>query len=164
MKRRDMLQSAGALALVSASQAQTSVRMRRVRPGDAAWPSAAAWATLSRAVGGQLTKVQWPPAVCMSGSDTTACADVFKELKNPYYINPSPGLTQTCGWADAWTSTPSAYAVAARKTADVVAAVNFAREHNAAVVRQASINPRRSPFATASARVVASSLANTASR
>jgi hypothetical protein len=30
----------------------------------------------------------------------------------------------------AWTSRPSVYAVAAKSTADVVAAVNFARTHN----------------------------------
>ena len=44
------------------------------------------------------------------------------------------GLTQTLGWVDAWSSQPSAYAVAARTTADVVAAVNFARENNLRLV------------------------------
>jgi FAD/FMN-containing dehydrogenase len=38
-------------------------------------------------------------------------------------------MTQTSGWVGAWTSRPSIYAVAARKTEDVVAAVNFAREN-----------------------------------
>ncbi len=33
-------------------------------------------------------------------------------LKNPWAIGDSVALTQTSGWADAWTSTPSAYAVA----------------------------------------------------
>ncbi|MGE5149069.1 MAG: FAD-binding oxidoreductase, partial [Rhodospirillaceae bacterium] len=44
-------------------------------------------------------------------------------------IGDSPALTQTSGWADAWVSTPSAYAVPARSAADVAAAVNFARTH-----------------------------------
>ena len=43
-------------------------------------------------------------------------------------------LTQTTGWVDAWTSTPSVYAVAARATGDVVAAVNFARENHLRLV------------------------------
>ena len=43
-------------------------------------------------------------------------------------------LTQTTGWVDAWTSTPSVYAVAARETGDVVAAVNFARENHLRLV------------------------------
>ncbi|HKW84306.1 MAG TPA: FAD-binding oxidoreductase, partial [Burkholderiaceae bacterium] len=43
-------------------------------------------------------------------------------------------LTQTLGWVDAWTSMPSAYAVAAQTTADVVAAVNFAREERLRLV------------------------------
>jgi FAD/FMN-containing dehydrogenase len=55
-------------------------------------------------------------------------------LKNPYYIGDEAGLTQTLGWADAWTSKPSAYAVAAESTQDVVAAVNFARENNVQIV------------------------------
>jgi FAD/FMN-containing dehydrogenase len=43
-------------------------------------------------------------------------------------------LTQTSGWVDAWTSAPSVYAVAATKTEDVVAAINFARENNLRLV------------------------------
>src|SRR4029077_20169688 len=45
-----------------------------------------------------------------------------------------PGMTQTSGWVDAWMSTPSVYAVAAQSTAHVVAAVDFAREHDVRVV------------------------------
>jgi hypothetical protein len=44
------------------------------------------------------------------------------------------GLTRSLGWVDAWTLRPSVYAVAAQTTDDVVAAVNFAREHNLRVV------------------------------
>src|SRR5699024_8086031 len=66
------------------------------------------------------------------GSD--ACAEIFKKLENPYYISNQPALTQTFGWADAWTSAPSAYAVETEKTADIVAAVNFARENNLRIV------------------------------
>jgi FAD/FMN-containing dehydrogenase len=49
-------------------------------------------------------------------------------------VGDQPALTQTSGWADAWTSQPSVYAVAAESTADVVAAVNFAREHHLRLV------------------------------
>ena len=59
---------------------------------------------------------------------------MFKDLKNPYYLGDEIGLTQSLGWVDAWTSSPSVYAVAARTTEDIVAAVNFAREHNLRVV------------------------------
>jgi hypothetical protein len=55
-------------------------------------------------------------------------------LKNPCYLGDEIGLTQSLGWVDAWTSKPSVYAMAARTTDDVVAAVNFAREHNLRVV------------------------------
>ena len=38
---------------------------------------------------------------------------VFRTLKNPWAIGDSPALTQTSGWAGAWVSAPSAYAVRA---------------------------------------------------
>lgn len=50
-------------------------------------------------------------------------------MRNPFYVGGEPALTQTSGWVDAWTAEPSAYAVAAHDTADVAAAVDFAREH-----------------------------------
>jgi FAD/FMN-containing dehydrogenase len=59
---------------------------------------------------------------------------VFKDLKNPYYLGDEIGLTQSLGWVDAWTSRPSVYAVAAQTTNDVLAAVNFAREHDLRIV------------------------------
>ena len=49
------------------------------------------------------------------------------QLKNPWAIGDLAALTQTSGWADAWVSTPSVYAVPARDASDVAAAVNFAR-------------------------------------
>ena len=55
-------------------------------------------------------------------------------MKDPYYIGDDPSLTQTTGWVDAWTSQPSVYAVAAKTTDDVVAAVNFARDNDLRLV------------------------------
>ena len=63
-----------------------------------------------------------------------ACRDLFRELKNPYFIGDDVALTQTTGWVDAWTSQPSAYAVAVETATDVAAAVNFARDNNLRLV------------------------------
>jgi FAD/FMN-containing dehydrogenase len=49
-------------------------------------------------------------------------------------LGDSVALTQTLGWTDAWTSQASAYAVLAQSSADVAAAVNFAREHRVRLV------------------------------
>ncbi len=106
----------------------------RVRLGDPAWPSEASWDQLDRDVGGRLIKVRSPLADCVSGSFDAGCAQVFKELKNPYYLGDEVGLTQSLGWVGAWTSEPSVYAVAAKTTQDVVAAVNFARSNNLRLV------------------------------
>jgi len=102
---------------------------RRTLPGDPSWPSASAWADLGRAVGGRLVAVESPFGACGSGAADPACAALLRDLKNPYAIGDNLALTQTTGWLDAWSSSPSAYAVAARDAQDVVHAVNFAREH-----------------------------------
>ena len=106
----------------------------RARPGDSAWPSAATWDKLNQDVGGQLLKLESPFAHCGVTPVSAACSEALAQLKNPYYVGDQPALTQTSGWVDAWTSRPSIYAVAARSTADIVAAVNFAREHHLRLV------------------------------
>jgi len=108
--------------------------MRRVRPSDPGWPSKAAWKRLDDAVGGNLTPVDFPINACTSSPDSADCKELFTNLKNPYYIGDSPGVTQTLGWVDAWATKPSAYAVAARNADDIAAAVNFARENNLRLV------------------------------
>jgi FAD/FMN-containing dehydrogenase len=102
---------------------------RRTLPGDPGWPSADTWAGLGRAVGGRLIAIESPFRACASGPGDPACAALLRDLKNPYAIGDNLALTQTTGWLDAWSSSPSAYAVAARDAQDVVHAVNFAREH-----------------------------------
>ncbi len=144
MNRRDLLKSIAAIpflgALVStlgASLAGTRgpiLAGSRVRPGDPRWPSEATWAELDKRLGGRLQKLQSPFTGCAAAPADAACAEALENLKNPYYLGDQPALTQTSGWLDAWTSQPSAYAVAAQGTADVVAAVNFARQHDLRLV------------------------------
>jgi FAD/FMN-containing dehydrogenase len=138
MKRRRLLQFAAALPFLSlarwAEPARAAAAFTRVRPGDSNWPSEASWDELRQAVGGRLIKVKSPLAACAEAPSDPACAQVFKELKNPYYLGDEAGLTQTLGWVDAWTSQPSVYAVAAESTSDVVAAVNFARKNRLRLV------------------------------
>jgi FAD/FMN-containing dehydrogenase len=106
----------------------------RVRPSDPSWPNAESWEKLRQSVGGNLIKVESPFAACESAPDSALCQEIMRNLRNPYFIGDQPGGTQTSGWVDAWTSAPSVYAVAAKNTADVIAAVNFARENNLRLV------------------------------
>ena len=108
--------------------------VRRVRPGDALWPSEQKWNQLKKLVKGNLVKLTSPLTTCKESPSSAACEAFFKDLRNPYFIGDNPALTQTSGWLDAWQSQPSAYAVAATRTADVVAAVNFARKNNLRLV------------------------------
>ncbi len=113
---------AGGGNLVAARALASSGRAPDCRP-DARAPcpavrpvlaNAASWDELNQAVGGNLIRLQSPLADCAVAADNSSCQDVLQNLKNPYYIGDQPGLTQTSGWVDAWVSTPSAYAVAAR--------------------------------------------------
>jgi FAD/FMN-containing dehydrogenase len=144
MKRRSLLAQAGLAAVLPALGARCAsplpparspgAPLRRVRPPDPDWPSPARWEQLNRQVGGRLLAVRSPLADCVGDPRGAACAQLFARLKNPYYLGDEVGLTQTLGWADAWTSRPSAYAVAAETSADVAAAVSFAREHRLRLV------------------------------
>src|SRR5215475_1034269 len=144
MRRRDVLAGLAATSLFAGIRgagaepmpgASASARpASRVRPGDSGWPSDAAWEELNRQVEGRLMKVQSPLVACLDAPSSAACAQTFKKLKNPYYLGDEVGLTQSLGWVGAWTSKPSVYAVAAKETADVDAAGNFARKNNLRLV------------------------------
>jgi FAD/FMN-containing dehydrogenase len=89
---------------------------------------------LDRRVGGRLLWPVSPLAACAEAPDGRACRAVLAQMQNPFFIGDEPALTQASGWAGAWTSTPSAYAVAAQSAADMAAAVDFARQHRVRLV------------------------------
>ncbi|QJD99299.1 FAD-binding oxidoreductase [Massilia forsythiae] len=123
----------GASAAAPPDAAATAATVRtRVRPGTPAWPAASEWQRLRRETGGRLQALASPFARCAPG--TPACAALLAGIQDPFTIGDDPALTQTSGWQDAWTSQPSAYAVAARDARDVAAAVRFARQHDLRLV------------------------------
>jgi FAD/FMN-containing dehydrogenase len=133
MNRRTLLKGLAAMPLLAALPRDLltaeilnhPAAWRRVRPGDPDWPSQAQWMNLADEVGGNLIKVH-----PLFG----ASEDPGKNLQNPFYIDDQPAGTEVSGWLDAWTPAASVYAVKAQRTADVVAAVNFAREHRLRLV------------------------------
>ena len=138
MLRRDFLKTTVAAAALQGFSLPGlpafGAGFRRARPGDAAWPSAASWQRLSDAVGGNLVKVQPVFAPCETDAKSADCSNVLKNLRNPFYLGDQPGGTQVCGWWNAWTPAPSAYAVHVRNASDVAAAVDFARDNNLRLV------------------------------
>ncbi len=137
MQRRSLIRGAALLPLLSLSQAAPARTMspdRRVRRTDPSWPAAADWEELNRAVGGTLLQVQPLFAPCQTAHDGPACQDVYRNIRNPFYIGDQPGGTQVSGWLDAWTPAPGGYAVRARHAADVAAAVDFARRRSLRLV------------------------------
>jgi FAD/FMN-containing dehydrogenase len=136
VNRRHFLKSAAVVPVfaIGCSSLPKGDTRHRVRPGDSGWPPEAKWQALNAQVQGRLIKIQSPLGACRDAPTSAASRELFANLKNPFYIGNEVALTQTSGWVDAWTSSPSVYAVAAAKTQDVVAAVNFAREHNLRLV------------------------------
>jgi FAD/FMN-containing dehydrogenase len=137
INRRRLLEILAGLPFLSGlgpSASAATQPQARVRLGDPAWPSEESWNQLDHDVGGRLIKVRSPLSDCIGGTPDAACEQLFKELKNPYYLGDEVGLTQSLGWIGAWTSEPSVYAVAAKTTQDVIAAVNFARANNLRLV------------------------------
>src|ERR1700745_641266 len=101
MDRRQFLAGCAALPLAGSSAFLRPARatgglatIERIRPTSPDWPSEGVWAKLNDAVGGQLVKVETPLASCKQPDGADACAALFKELKNPYYIRDQVGITQ----------------------------------------------------------------------
>ena len=141
MHRRRLLAGTAVIALQAIISSRLPLHaasandpFRRVRSGDPSWPSAASWEKLNELVGGSLIKVQPLFGACESQPTAVPCPEFTKNIQNPMYIGDQPGGTQVSGWLDAWTSAPSVYAVAARHSEDIVAAVKFARENKLRVV------------------------------
>jgi FAD/FMN-containing dehydrogenase len=114
--------------------ATSAATPNRVRPGDAAWPDADAWDSLNRAVGGHLIEPTPLLDTCIRDSEGDTCKATLRTMFNPFFLGDQVSGTQVSGWYEAWTPAVSARAVAARDTADVQAAVNFARAHNLRLV------------------------------
>jgi FAD/FMN-containing dehydrogenase len=134
MQRRTLLKTAATLPLLALPGARLSAAAPfvRVRPHLPGWPTPAEWQELSRAVGGTL--VPCPALFGACGHDAAACQVAEANRRNPFYLSDQPAGTEVSGWLDAWTPSPSAWAVRARHTADVIAAVNFARSHRLRLV------------------------------
>lgn len=135
LNRRTVLQGLAAVPFGSAFEVapvmgREQLPPRRIRPTDREWPSAAQWQALQRRVGGRLLEVSSPFLACERNADEGTCQYALKHLHNPYYLRDQAGLTQASGYAHAWRSAPSTYAVRAIGATDVAAAVAFARKHN----------------------------------
>lgn len=121
MNRRLLLKLLGGATVSNALPLQGFATPFKSKPGPD-------WSALQAKVGPRLLKVESPLEACARANGKGA-AELFRRLKNPYFLGDEPALTQTLGWIDGWTSRASEYAVVAETSSDVAAAVNFARRH-----------------------------------
>jgi FAD/FMN-containing dehydrogenase len=128
-----------AVVLIGCVSSRTNVAperpaMETCKPGLPCWPTPAEWQRLAAGLTGRLEPSSSPLLACQTDAASEACAKRLANLKNPYFLQDQSGGTESAGWLDAWTAAPSAYAVVAKTSADVVAALAFAREHHLRIV------------------------------
>ena len=102
----------------------------RCKPAESCWPDGKVWGKLADSLNGKLIKPQLLTMECQKDANSKKCLGELNAIKNPFYIQSKAGGTQTQGWYKAWDTAPSIYAVEAKTTQDIVAAVNFARKYN----------------------------------
>ncbi|CAA0101712.1 Mitomycin radical oxidase [Mycolicibacterium vanbaalenii] len=130
ISRRGFLAGASTFALVSAACSPSDgggTASTSATPVDGL-PTEAEWAALREEVGGRLINVESPLTSCTADMTSDDCSSVLENLRNPFWIEEQPGVSQTTGWLGAWQNQVSLYAVAAESADDIAAAVNFARD------------------------------------
>jgi len=115
-------------------QESSSIVEYRCLPSLECWPDKKHWNLLAEKLTGRLVKPQAALAACHEDPNGKSCQTTLKNMQNPFYLQSKSGETQSQGWYKAWTAQVSEYAVEAKTTEDVVAAVNFARNHNLRLV------------------------------
>jgi FAD/FMN-containing dehydrogenase len=106
----------------------------RCKPGQPCWPSATQWQRFGATLHGKLEQPRSPLDPCTSDMAGEACAAALRNVRNPFYLQDQAGGTQSTGWLGAWAAAQSAYGVVAEDTADIQAAVNFARRNGLRLV------------------------------
>ena len=104
------------------------------KPTQPCWPSTEEWQRLKSTLKGQLVEPRSPLAACADGTQSSGCATALESMKNPFLLEDMAGATQSMGWLHAWSTSPSAYAVAAEGASDVATAIRFARQHRMRLV------------------------------
>ena len=124
---------AGCAARQPAAQ-QEAAPACRCAPGQACWPAQAEWQRFGASLHGKLEQPQSPLAACRADAAGQACAEALKNSKNPFFLQDQPGGTESAGWLGAWNAATSAWAVVARDSSDIAAAVDFARRNQLRLV------------------------------
>ena len=87
------------------------------------------WAVLAKALGNRLLRIDDPFAVCRIDPEGAQCQAILSDHRNPFAVEEHPAGFHTTGWHGAYDDRMAQYVVAAESTADVAAAVDFAREN-----------------------------------
>src|SRR5690242_11133088 len=97
MRRRDLLQGLAAASFLAGAplaDAAEITPLRRVRPGDATWPTREQWRQFNHLVGGHLVEPASLYGTCNTDVGSNGCTSVLPYLRNPFYIGDQAGGTQ----------------------------------------------------------------------
>lgn len=133
-KKRRQLLAVIVSSLLLFNVANGASKLCRCQPTQACWPKQKAWVLLAHQLTGRLVKPKSPLVACKKDKKSKACLLALKKVHNPFYLQSMPGGSESYGWWKAWTYQNSVYAVEVKNTQDVVAAVNFARQHHLKLV------------------------------
>ena len=134
MLRRSFLQLLAALGLLNPLKGIAGASHQRVRPTDAAWPTATQWNDLAAKLDGALTNSESAASYLLKKDGGKFTKTVLQKLVNPYYLQDFSGSTQSLGWIDGWKTAESAKVGIPKNAADVAELVNFARKHDLRLV------------------------------
>jgi len=104
------------------------------QPNESCWPKQEEWKKLKDKVHGRLLSSESYLEPCKTDPQSSACITALKNSKNPFFVEAQSEATQFTGWLNAWNSAPSPYVIAAQNAEDIVAGVNFARQHHLRIV------------------------------
>jgi len=124
MQRRELIRLVSGASIAAVGQPGVAFPKTRTK---------ANWRSLEERLGSRLITVCSPLKECARSGGQGADA-LFAKCKNPYFLGDEPGLTQTFGWTDAWTSRASDRAILAETSSDVAATVDFARREGVRLV------------------------------
>lgn len=82
-------------AMSTASLAKPTSESSYCLPQQPCWPKSAEWNQLNQQVNGHLIKGNTPLTPCYQNSNSKICHTVLENIKNPFFIESQPGLTQS---------------------------------------------------------------------
>lgn len=130
-----MAKATGVAFLLPFQFAQATKQVvKRIRPGDAGWPSKKDWANLAGRLHGKLEMSRSASKTLLAQTGGAVTKQMQEKLTNPFFLQDFSGTTQSLGWLDGWKTAESAMVGIPKNAKDVSELVKFAGQHKMRLV------------------------------